>query len=46
MLVADFASLMLRDGACFNIKKPFAPYAGHLGDDITFLAPARIGDVI
>jgi acyl dehydratase len=46
MLVADFVGLTLRDGSYFNIKKPFAPYAGHLGDDITFLAPAKIGDVI
>ena len=46
MLVADFVGLALRDGSYFNIKKPFVPYAGHLGDDITFIAPARIGDVL
>ena len=46
MLVADFVGLCLRDGSYFNIKKPFVPYAGHLGDDITFIAPARIGDVL
>jgi acyl dehydratase len=46
MLVADFVGLGLRDGSYFNIKKPFVPYAGHLGDDITFIAPARIGDVV
>jgi acyl dehydratase len=46
MLVADLVGLSLRDGSYFNIKKPFAPYAGHLGDEIIFLAPARIGDVV
>jgi acyl dehydratase len=46
MLVADLVGLSLRDGSYFNIKKPFAPYAGHLGDEISFLAPARIGDVV
>lgn len=46
MLTADFVGLILRDGSYFNIKKPFAPYAGHLGDEISFLAPARIGDVV
>jgi acyl dehydratase len=46
MLVADFVGMSLRDCSYFNLKKPFVPYAGHLGDDITFLAPARIGDVL
>jgi acyl dehydratase len=46
MLVADFVGLGLRDGSYFNIKKPYVPYAGHLGDDIIFIAPARIGDVL
>jgi 3-hydroxybutyryl-CoA dehydratase len=46
MLVADFVGLGLRDGSYFNMKKPFVPYAGHLGDDITFIAPAKIGDVL
>ncbi len=46
MLIADFVGLSLRDGSYFNIKKPFVPYAGHLGDDIKFISPARIGDVL
>ncbi len=46
MLVADYCSLMLRDGTYFNIKKLESPYIGHLGDEVSFLAPARIGDVI
>lgn len=46
MLVADFVGVSLRDCSYFNIKKPFVPYAGHLGDDITFIAPARIGDTL
>jgi 3-hydroxybutyryl-CoA dehydratase len=45
MLVTILVGLSLRDGSYFNIKKPFVPYAGHLGDEISFLAPARIGDV-
>ena len=46
MLVADFVGCILRDGTYFQLKKPFVPYAGHLGDDITFIAPAKIGDVV
>lgn len=46
MLVADFVGMSLRDCAYFNLKKPFVPYAGHLGDDVIFIAPARIGDVL
>jgi acyl dehydratase len=46
MLVADFVGMSLRDCSYFNLKKPFVPYAGHLGDDITFIAPARIGDTL
>lgn len=46
MLLADFVGLSLRDGSYFNIKKPFVPFAGHLGDDITFIAPAKIGDIV
>ncbi|MEJ2738471.1 MAG: MaoC/PaaZ C-terminal domain-containing protein [Dehalococcoidia bacterium] len=46
MLTTDYVGLSLRDGAYFNIKKPFVPFMGHLGDDITFIAPARIGDVL
>jgi acyl dehydratase len=46
MLVADFIGLSLRDCSYFNLKKPFVPYAGHLGDEITFIAPAKIGDVL
>jgi acyl dehydratase len=46
MLLADFVGLTLRDGSYFNIKKPFVPFAGHLGDDITFIAPAKIGDIV
>jgi acyl dehydratase len=46
MLAADFVGMSLRDCAYFNLKKPFVPYAGHLGDDITFIAPAKIGDVL
>jgi acyl dehydratase len=46
MLTAILVGLSLRDGSNFNIKKPFTPYAGHLGDELNFLAPARIGDVV
>jgi 3-hydroxybutyryl-CoA dehydratase len=45
MLVANIL-LMLRDGSYYNIKKPFNPRAGHLGDRISFIAPAKIGDVV
>lgn len=46
MLTASLVGLTLRDGSHFNIKKPFTPFAGHLGDDFSFLAPARIGDIV
>jgi 3-hydroxybutyryl-CoA dehydratase len=46
MLTTILVGLSLRDGSYFNIKKPFTPYAGHLGDEIYFIAPAKIGDVV
>jgi acyl dehydratase len=46
MLVVDYMGLYLRDGSYFNLKRAFSAYQGHLGDEITFIAPARIGDVL
>ncbi len=47
LLVATMALILAgRDGPYFKIKRLNAPYIGHLSEQISFLAPARIGDVI
>jgi 3-hydroxybutyryl-CoA dehydratase len=47
MLIAVIAIVLSgRDGPFLNIKKLEAPYIGHLNEKVSFLAPAKIGDVI
>jgi acyl dehydratase len=47
LLVTTMALVLAgRDGSYFKIKRLNAPYIGHLSEKISFLAPAKIGDVI
>ena len=47
MLITVMAIVLSgRDGAYLKIKKFEGPYIGHLNEKVSFLAPAKIGDVI
>ena len=47
MLVATIAyGLYFRDGFDSRVKTLIAPYVGHMCEKVSFLAPAKIGDII